>query len=117
MTTWVKEQAAKIDAKSREALKKAADLIDEAGWIQGGIISATDGFDAYGAILSASTRIGIYDTEERVEIQQSAMAKISFGLPYSYDNLCMALVAWNDDPDRTKQEVVETLRTAAWWGT
>lgn len=117
MTTWVKAQAAKINAKSKETLKRAADLIDEAGWIQGGIISATDGFDAYGAILSASTRIGIYDTEERVEIQQSAMAKISFGLPYSYDDLCMALVAWNDDPARTKQEVVETLHTAVWWGT
>ena len=117
MTTWVKEQDAKIDAKSRETLKKAADLIDEAGWIQGGIISATDGFDAYGAILSASTRIGIYDTEERVEIQQLAMARVSFFYLTPVDDLCMALVAWNDDPARTKQEVVETLRTAAWWGT
>ena len=114
ITTWVKEQAAKIDAKSRETLKKAADLIDEAGWIQGGIISATDGFDAYGAILSASTRIGIYDTEERVKIQQSAMAKVSYFWTTPSDNL-MGLVSWNDDPVRTKQDVVETLRMAAWW--
>lgn len=112
MTTWVKEQAAKIDAKSKETLTKAADLIDEAGWIQGGIISATEGFDAYGAILSASTRIGIYDTEERVEIQQSAMAKVSIDLPSS-DDLCITLISWNDDPARTKQEVVGTLRIAA----
>lgn len=114
MTAWGKAQAAKINAKSKETLKKAADLIDEAGWIQGGIISAADGFDAYGAILSASTRIGIYDTEERVEIQQSAMAKVSVDLPSS-DDLCIALVSWNDDPARTKQEVVETLRIAASW--
>lgn len=112
MTAWGKAQAAKINAKSKETLEKAADLIDEAGWIQGGIISATEGFDAYGAILSASTRIGIYDTEERVEIQQSAMAKVSIGLPSS-DDLCIALISWNDDPARTKQEVVEAMRNAA----
>ena len=115
MTAWVKARTAKINAKSKETLKKAADLIDEAGWIQGGIISATEGFDAYGAILSASTRIGIYDTEERVEIQQLAMARVSFSYFIPVDNLCMALVSWNDDPARTKQEVVETLRIAALW--
>lgn len=112
MTAWGKAQTAKINAKSKETLKKAADLIDEAGWIQGGIISATEGFDAYGAILSASTRIGIYDTEERVEIQQLAMAKVSIDLPSS-DDLCIALISWNDDPTRTKQEVVEALHKAA----
>lgn len=113
MTAWVNAQAAKIHAKSRETLKKAADLIEEAGWIQGAIISATDGFDAYGAILSASTRIGIYDTEDRVEIQQSAMAMIITELPHLDDGLCTALISWNDDPARTKLEVVEILRNAA----
>ena len=113
MTAWGKAQATKINAKSKDTLEKAADLVDEAGWIQGGIISATEGFDAYGAILSASTRIGIYDTEERVEIQQSAMAKVSVDLSSSDYDLCMALVSWNDDPTRTKQEVVEAMRNAA----
>lgn len=79
------------------------------------IISATDGFDAYGAILSASTRIGIYDTEDRVEIQRHALARVSFYMPGPVDNLYTAIVTWNDDPARTKLEVVTTLRDAALW--
>ena len=89
-----------------ELLDAAADCIERLGWTQGRMRDEC-GVCLWGAIRTASEALNECSViarflEYRVVHRLSAMAT-------GY----LALAAWNDEPDRTKQQVLDLLRKAA----
>jgi hypothetical protein len=90
-----------------DVLNRAADLLEEFGWRQESTGSRQDGsMCAVGAIYEASEDFGFPAFSETAR-QACAID----GFP---DELEMwPLAVWNDEPGRTKAEVVARLREAA----
>ena len=92
-----------------DVLERAADLLEEFGWCQGGTAFDANGvltyalaknavsFCAGGAIIRASVDLGLVGNGSWDLVPRSLS-----GIP-----------SWNDDPGRTKTEVVARLREAA----
>lgn len=105
-----------------ETLDKAADLLEK-GWFQGSYCSdPTDPNPScvcvVGAVLLASG-YGLCTAEhiEKIPAILALTKHLGFtralGAKQSLDPGETSIVAWNDDPARTKQEVVDAVRNAA----
>lgn len=103
MTTVVREVGVPVVPAVTEAdvLRRAADLLEEFGWCQGDYGSKEAGaFCAVGACRQASSDLNFRRDEYGLMWPESAL---------ELDNV----PPWNDDPARTKEEVIARLREAA----
>ena len=90
-----------------DLLLHAADLLEEFGWCQGHIGSKELGyFCAVGALIAAGNDLGVTFLDFVRPVIES------FGRP-ERDVDQWPLATWNDEPDRTKSEVVTKLRERA----
>jgi hypothetical protein len=90
----------------RQALFDAADFLASGEWCQGYSVDNWGRMCLLGAINTAPqtwrTPMGLRDSEVRSHAQQK-MSKF----------LCMLAHRWNDEPGRTKEEVIAALRACA----
>lgn len=107
--------------KTSEILAKAADLIEQRGWNQGWYVNDCGGLCATGAMFAA---VGM---EPVAESQLGAGSGSAWGefAESRYDDATRAwdrfaaylgvqhAPSWNDEHERTKEEVVAKLREAA----
>lgn len=88
------------------ALGRARSLIMMDGWIQGQSGGSDCGWCLAGACVSAA-RDG--------RLAEDAMILLSYQMPPEYTRHCIgvtALVKWNDEPERTKADVISMLDKA-----
>lgn len=86
-----------------DVLEYAADLIESCGWLQGTLWN-NEGFCMVGAIMNAPTRI--------ISLQcEAADYLINYMRVHGYN--ARSIPDWNDNPWRTKFEVLEVLRQSA----
>ena len=99
------EQAAAI-------LERAADLLEEFGWCQGRLGGKSVGeMCLMGAMYEAMLDVGV---PENIAPLRAALLRV--GVPVGVGTAQVANAAeaeWNDEPGRTKAEVVAKLREAA----
>lgn len=81
----------------RDVLRGAAKYIEQFGWVQRSAGKHGEPRCVLGAIASA--------TDEGVRCSEAGMAFTRF--------IRAPIAGWNDAPDRTKEQVVATLRAAA----
>lgn len=86
-------------------LLKAADIIEERGWIQGGAMAQNGAVCAAGAIYDAC---GVTGNPAALPLYREIYARVAQELqPYAN------IPEWNDTTGRTQQEVTSTLRKLA----
>lgn len=115
---WPSEADTEINA---DLLDKAADLIEQLGWAQHAARSATGeicaGQAVNDAVLSSSITHGIYSVRDvtRAQVVNALLLRhlAAEGYRNSYGTLFESVPAWNDAPERTKDEVINALRKAA----
>ena len=95
-----------------ELLQIARDLIEGYGWTQG-VLKDDAGFCVRGAVLEACREMGIlrrFDQESR----ESAFYQVldALNVEVSFDGF-WTLADWNDDPGRTKDEVLDLLASVS----
>jgi hypothetical protein len=106
-----------------DTLRTAAALIGTHGWVQADFGSPEEGFCALGGIYAASdiiecgpgTYATVYDTETyivRELVDRGAIQPFDAELPWE-ERVRDTLVGWNDDPNRTADEVIDLFLTAA----
>jgi hypothetical protein len=98
-----------LNSKSTEILTKAADVIETRGWIQGAY-AHTDGVCALGAIAVA---VGIGTSTAAIITNRKCCKVVEdferwLGLADNAD-----VTGWNDDRDRTAEQVTTALRECA----
>jgi hypothetical protein len=86
-----------------DVLDDAADRLEREGWIQGDLVTG-DGFCALGALLQANT------AKDRLDARD-ALGRVLGIAPALTPGTW--LTGWNDDPSRTKQQVLDAFRAAA----
>lgn len=104
-----------MEDNTKAILNKAADLLEQ-GFLKGRLAADSRGrttgatspdataFCSIGAIIAAESRLGIAGRKTRCV---SALVEGFLGLePYG-------IVEWNNDPERTQDEVVTAFRKAA----
>lgn len=112
---WTKQPCSKPSwTRSKEILLKAADLIETHGWIQGSEGNLDKGFCLAGATMAAAYGAAghgdsaVYSSWELAEGQN-----LIGGGGLVRPQICWRQAIWNDDPRRTKGEVVTALRRLA----
>lgn len=102
-----------IELKPWQALLlKAADLLEQRGWVQGAFREAGR-FCTLGAVRQAS---GYYrsqasvDTVNEWQTTETIYREVIANLDLSFPN---GVVAWNDGPNQTKEGVISKLREIA----
>lgn len=99
--------------KASEILRNSARLISEKGWVQE-LFECEDGFCAHGAINEVSYEAMIaegasWGIREWPYHGQAARALLgAIGV-----NLYLSIAEWNDEPHRTKYQVLRTMIRAA----
>lgn len=106
----VERERVVAEPTTRDVLLRAADLLSEFGWQQGGLGSKLTGqFCLVGAVVEAARDLGapytpsVHDDEGIYDYANRFLR--SFEKEYPED--------WNDAEGRTKAEVVARLRAAA----
>lgn len=91
-----------------EDLLKAAEYMSEHGWCQG------DLEDADGRVCVAGAIKAVVRGKDRNLRSTSAVISLHEYLVKEYGDNCAAISipAWNDDPDRTVEEVILALKQA-----
>jgi hypothetical protein len=97
------ESEAKTLERWRQILINAADKIEKYGWIQGSLVT-----NRGVCVLGALGGWGMAEGYE-CDANRKLLAHINLSSP---DNP-WSLAAWNDEPGRTKAEVLTALREAA----
>jgi hypothetical protein len=94
-----------------DTLDNAADYIENHGWVQGVLYGPGSRVCAMGALRRT---LGTPDPERLPEEPLVALLDGAGIAPDECDEELTAVVAgWNDDPARTKQEVLDAFRRAA----
>lgn len=89
---------------TKDVLHRAADLLEEFGWQQGGYGSYEEGsFCVVGAVLEAARSLGRNPWAEEARLYDGPIR----------DLLPTSVVSWNDANNRTSSEAVTFLRSAA----
>ncbi|MFY2788494.1 DUF6197 family protein [Rhodococcus sp. MALMAid1271] len=107
-----------------EILNRAADLLADKGWNRGYYQSPEGCLCAVGAITLAAGGCFSYDEDGTPDDFQgpnddsrgiyAAMEAVEQAVSGSVGvDAARDLVTWNDDPDRTQQEVIDTFRSVA----
>ena len=106
-------------------LLEAADLLETVGWCQGSVAVDAEGEEvdvsddrARAYCASGALRRALLDVEgvldgEYLAISNPVWRRLMGFLPRTADNTIPSLPAWNDDPERTAEEVISTMRRAA----
>lgn len=89
----------------QELLLKAADILEEKGWIQGALGFEKKGYCAFGAMLSACLK-GNDNLDEATE-------KFANALNPNAVHHDSAIFQWNDGTGQTKENVVSKMREVA----
>jgi hypothetical protein len=89
-----------------DVLDDAADLLEREGWIQHASYSLDGGACSVGAVAAVVSRKHL-----PVVMEDAATNAVQDYLDYRYDDA--DIVAWNDAPGRTKQQVLDAFRAAA----
>jgi hypothetical protein len=88
-----------------DVLDDAADLLEREGWIQGALHGAV-GHCADGALEIASCR---YNASANTDMWLAATDALGECIGFEHSTI----PGWNDNPARTKQQVLDTFRAAA----
>ncbi len=92
-------------------LERAARLIDELGWCQGEQTEPDGGICAATALMRAA-QIEASEYGDVLDIYELSRMALGFSTgDVTVGLFCLA--SWNDQPGRTRQEVVDRLRGAA----
>lgn len=99
---------------TKAILLETANFIEKRGWAQRSFETS----DGRVCILEALTRVCRRRCEDTPMALSQAVVRLreTAGLPRSSLPLVIlqkGLITWNDEPGRTKEEVIETLRKAA----
>lgn len=103
----------KDDLNSLQVLQTARKFLDDYGWIQGDYGHEDIGFCAIGAIWTAVWKFFPRGTGEqrerggRLAGRAAKQLKDSIAWPFS-----STLASWNDEPGRTKEEVLALFDSA-----
>ena len=95
---WDKQVEVELDAASRSLLSAAA-YIEEHGWCQGVLRKDTGAVCVVGAFLDINCNYEVF-----------SRSSAAIGVPPG------VISRWNDAPSRTKNEVINSLRKAAYFG-
>jgi hypothetical protein len=93
------------DDRAREVLGEAAELLMVDGWAQGSFHADDGRHCAIGAIAAIAGQLDQFDTSRRIECRAVNLLRVTI-----QDN---NIVAWNDDPHRTAEDVILALKRAA----
>lgn len=96
------------DMTVEEALEAAATLIEQYGWAQGTMGSRTTGFCMFGALEAVWYPADREYPRFAWDVLQHMRERVGKVLPVN-----VGIVEWNDDPTRTKEQVILALRSAA----
>ncbi len=91
------------DEAWRTMLHEAADALETNGWCQGSLGPLGGARCAYGSIVSLLSKDARWSDATHFRKAVTSLEKFVGG----------PLPAWNDAPERTKDEVVSTMRLAA----
>lgn len=96
-------------SKVTDTLRAAVELLEIYGWCQGSLGNTSIGFCAVGAINAASRGLAHspLDKQQRHGKACERLFSAINGHTHRY-----GVASWNDDPDRTKDEVLEAFRRA-----
>jgi hypothetical protein len=112
----------RIQMKTSEVLYAAADLIQERGWLQGpsgwggGSLCLEGGMlAAVGQRFGAVDMVGFWECPAYRAVMQYLGRDESRAAVFAGDHPrpIEALWAWNDEPERTAEQVIGTLRACA----
>lgn len=94
-----------------EALLTAASFIQQRGWCQGRFTRGDGALCALGALQKAT----IFDPNAKhaASAYTAATELLSRHLGFKDGDVGCSVPGWNDDPERTKEEVVAALQSAA----
>src|SRR5690242_9508575 len=94
-----------VTPRVKQIAAEAADLLESEGWGQGHLQCEDGSYCLFGALIHSATNqtenFGAWGNE----VDAAAWAAIPEG--------AVDPVAWNDDPERTAQEVIDALRAVA----
>lgn len=90
----------------QEILLRAADILEEHGWVQGQIGYDGEGYCAFGAMIKALATVNHMGLDDAMMKLGNAVATI--GSPFD-----SAIFRWNDREDRTKEQVISKMREVA----
>jgi hypothetical protein len=91
---------------TKDILTKASELINQYGWVQGTSGNKGIGFCAFGAIAEASTELYPNTKWEELDtIEGNAIKTVSRFADGS-------IIGYNDEPNRTKEEVLLAFQKA-----
>lgn len=96
-----------------EVLEQAADRIEERGWTQGAYLRTDGTCCARGAIrLTLGGEVGENFDEDKLYVSDGGdfECDVIWTLHHELDT---SLMEWNDDPERTADEVIALLREVA----
>jgi len=92
--------------REQTSLRRAADLIEEHGWVQGEYGNKRKGYCVIGALGREALPMTYHD----------AVVRLDAALPDTFPEKTsrfQRLVEWNDTPGRTRDEVLQLFRKAA----
>lgn len=99
--------------EKKEIIGDAIGLLRDVGWCQGVFRQTDDGGNlvAMCALGALKTSAGYYDrnfSDEEWDFLWSVIEEVKMGLPNEH----MGLAAWNDNHERTKEDVIALLTLA-----
>lgn len=97
-----------IMTNNKKILTRAKELLETQGWIQGKFGSSDEGFCASGAITAAAHEIDAGMTSAMGVLAEAAGAPCKAGLKFCG---CQ-IITWNDQDDRTEEEVLAAFDKA-----
>lgn len=90
-------------------LRKAADIIEDRGWIQGMLGNAREGFCAIGAIVYTLHGHAISIPKDANMVRD----RFATWLITHTEGAFLGIEPWNDSKDNSKEMVIQTMRKAA----
>src|SRR4051812_11113109 len=102
----IEQERVRTEVTTREILHRAADLLEEFGWCQKQLGSKELGqMCVFGALAEAADEFRV-----PTDILRQAIGQVT---PSDEDGRWGHLTTWNDQPGRTRDEVVARLREVA----
>ncbi|MGW5267212.1 DUF6197 family protein [Rhodococcus sp. NPDC003994] len=104
-----------MTAAVADVLDAAGDIVQN-GWTRFRYRSGDGCYCALGAITEAADRLSVASSQpsyDRFGVDIKAGARLAAVLGIPATSMHIGIPRWNDDPDRTQDEVVTAFRTAA----
>ncbi len=98
----------------RDLLLKAASIVEE-GWCQGSFHTNKNGAECYSSEAVRSCATGAISRANEHLMVPGPTTHHTDARAHLVKHLRGSIVLWNDSPDRTANEVAETMREVATW--